>query len=242
MFLLSLIQGITEFLPISSSLHLSLLSMWFGLPSIDLLTKTFLHVGTAVSVLIYYGSYIWEILIKRHYRTIIFYITATIPVIIGGFLFKKYLDQTNPFLPAIVGMTGLLLFIADYCSKQTQHDQELTIQKAIVIGLCQMLALFPGASRLGMCFFACRFLKMSRLQSFNISMLLSLPPSLGAFVLEYADHSMVPSYSDYGVLITTSIIGLITLWVVKKYVPKVGFWMFGIYRMILSIILMGLMR
>jgi undecaprenyl-diphosphatase len=238
MFWLSFIQGVSEFLPISSSLHLSLLSTWFSLPSVDLFTKAFLHVGTAVSVLLCYGHYIWKTIIQKHYRTIIFYTVATIPVMVGGLLFKKHLDHTNDWLPVVVGVSGLLLFVADLCSKQTELDKELTMSKALVIGLCQTVALLPGASRLGMCFVGCRFLHMSRLQSFNVSMLLSLPASLGAFILESLDHhSTAPSFQDYGVLIITAIIGLIALWFVKTYISKIGFWIFGIYRMLLSILL-----
>ena len=209
LFVLSLIQGVTEFLPVSSSGHLILASSFTGWQDQGMEMDVALHAGTLAAVVLYFFKDIKQMirgtcfsllsflgLSKKHssgdYATLtVNLIIATIPAVIFGALIKKGLSADTRLLlrsPLIIASAsigfGLLLYIADRWSPSSQDNlSTLSFRRAFVIGLFQAFAFIPGTSRSGVCMTAGRFLSLNRLQSARFAFLLSIPTILGAICL-----------------------------------------------------------
>ena len=183
-FFLSLVQGVTEFVPISSSSHLIILSRYFDLENNGILIDVSLHIGSFIAVVtFFYKDVINFFQDKRLFLKIAI---ASLPVIIVGF----FLIQTNFIIylrsiEIIAWMTiffGILLYISDRNQLQNQIEDNLNYKSALIIGLFQVLSLIPGVSRSGITITAGRLLKFKRYDAAKISFLLSIP-TLGAVSL-----------------------------------------------------------
>ncbi len=210
LFVLAIVQGITEFLPISSSGHLVLVPVLTGWPDQGLLMDVSVHIGTLVAVLLYfredtkglflaglgavgvgparravegtiYGKLFWALVI------------ATLPTVAAGVIFKVSGLADLMRGAAIIATTsivfGLLLYIADRRGSTEKALERMAIKPALIIGLAQILALIPGTSRAGITMTAARYLGFNRTDAARFSMLLSIPTILGAGVFLIKDMS-----------------------------------------------------
>ena len=254
---LSIIQGITEFLPISSSGHLVILPKLVNWPEQGLLFDTALHVGTLLAVMIYFRKQVLTMILGL-FDTLKFKLTdnsrlflmlslSTLPlVIVGPFILHDVEVYARSLM--VIGVTsivyGLLLYYADV--KMGEQNRPLTWKDAFIFGLFQVLASVPGTSRSGICMTAGRFLKLSRTESARYSMLMSIPVILmvGAygFIGDFNDAiNWHTAYKEMLLGIVFSFISaLLCIHLLMKWVEKIGFLPFVVYRVLLGVILIYL--
>jgi len=259
-FILSLIQGLTEFLPVSSSGHLILLPSLLGMQEHNIAVDGILHFGTLCAILIYFRQDIllmiqafFNALLKRknegedeenqqfYFRLSLAIILGTIPVVIVGFALKRLgVDMVRT--PVVIGgmsiLGGILLFASDWMGRQDKTLLNLRYGHSIFIGFFQILSLFPGGSRSGMCLVAARSLGFERVSAVTFAFLLAIPAVGGAFVLIAFDairegFSMplmeIVQYFSYSFLI-----GLGTIHLMLKFVSRFSLAPFGLYRIALG--------
>ena len=253
---LSILQGITEFLPVSSSGHLILLSKFTYFPDQGLALDVAVHVGSIIAVMIYFSQDLWKIfkgLLKSYFlpnlrnpdaKTFWLLVIGTIPIVFVGLFLEEsgmeWLRDTR-----IIGWTilcyGILLFIADHFSMTIRKIEHLTVLDAILIGCAQCLALIPGTSRSGITMTMARFLSMERREAAKFSMLLSIPAIIGAAVLVtyklYEENNLAQIIYAVDGITYSFIASIIAIYVVMWWLKKSTFLPFVIYRIILGTIL-----
>ena len=204
---LGLVQGLAEFLPISSSGHLALLQNWFGIDETQVLLFTvLLHVGTLISVFIMYWKDIWELIVElvltikdlctgkglrmeeRPVRKLgVMIIVTTIPTAIIGFLFNDFFDSLyTSVIPIGVGLiiTGFLLVFAEKKGESDRGIKQMNLKNAIFIGTVQGIAICPGISRSGSTLFGSLICDLDRKFAVKFVFLISIPSILGSAILE----------------------------------------------------------
>ena len=253
---IGLIQGITEFLPISSSAHLILISELTLWKDQGLFTDIAVHVGTLGAVIAYLFNDIKKILInffniKKNYiqdndHLVIKIIIATLPaLIVGFFVYEYFIDYLRNIIVIAWAsiIFGLILYFADHRSNSVKKWDQLTLSECFIIGLFQTLAFIPGASRAGVTITGARFLNVKRTSAAIFSMLLSIPIILASLSLALID---VYSYSsvdfDFTQPIIAAIVAFITAFFSIKFMMKIlqstNFNIFIIYRILLGIALL----
>ena len=208
--ILGLVQGLAEFLPISSSGHLALLQQWFGIDENKvLLFAVLLHVGTLISVFIVYWKDIWELIVElcltikdlftgkglrleeRPVRKLgVMIIVATIPTAIIGLLFNDLFDKLyTSVLPIGIGLiiTGFLLILAERTGNSSRGIQRMNFRNALFIGTVQGIAICPGISRSGSTLFGSLICNLDRKFAVKFVFLISIPSILGSAVMEAPD-------------------------------------------------------
>ena len=192
--ILSAIQGISEFLPISSSAHLILVSSLYEFKSSSLLIDISLHLGSLVAIVYYFKEELLNI--NKNQRLISLIIIGSIPLIIFG-----YILYTTGLIYSLrnietIAWTTLIFAIVLYISDKSRFDKKistnLNIQSILFIGIMQILSLIPGVSRAGITITAARILKFNRVDSSKISFLLSIPALTGASAVSYT-HLTLPT-------------------------------------------------
>lgn len=194
--LLSVVQGITEFLPISSSGHLKLLPSFTGNGYQGLAFDVAVHVGTLGAVVVYFRRDLAQLAVGAvralggkwtpSGRLAVMLVIATIPVLVVGFIEKDFVEARLNSIPIIGWATigfGILLYIADKTGITVRRMEHIGVHHAIVLGLAQVLALVPGTSRSGITMTAARMLGYERADAARFSMLMSVPVILGAGAL-----------------------------------------------------------
>jgi len=228
-YILGIIQGISEFLPISSTGHLNLAQHLFGSkPSLSL--DIFLHLATLLSVLFFFRKFI-----KYFFDNLIYIIIASVPVAIIGLLFQEKIDNIFSdikLLPLFFLITSIFVLSTKYI-KST--NTRLNYKNALIIGLFQCIALLPGVSRSGTTIMAGLLMGLSPLEAFNFSFALFIPATIGAVVFGLKDFSFTPSLIP--VFILTFFVGVLSLSILKKSLLSKNFWKFSIYTFILAIAL-----
>jgi len=179
--ILSLVQGVTEFLPISSSSHLIIISNYLNLENQSLVVDVSLHIGSFIAVVVYFKKDIFNFIKNKEFLFKI--LISSIPVLlIGFFLVETNLIEKIRNIKIIAWTTllfGILLFFSDKFKLEKSIDNNFNYKSAIFIGFFQVLSLIPGVSRSGIAITAARFLNYKRVDSAKISFLLSIP-TLGA--------------------------------------------------------------
>ncbi len=262
LFVLSIVQGITEFLPISSSAHLILVPYVLHMPDQGLMIDIGAHLGTLAAVMLYFHQRLlqmWrgfgEIIFRKTktFDTTLVYalIVGTIPGLVGGALITAYNEEMMRHI-WIIGTTsivfGLLLWFADKQSvNRYTIETGLTIKRAAIIGLSQVLALIPGTSRSGITMTAARFMGFERSQAARFSMLLSIPVTAAAVLyeflkmgLKYAEHQPFPAgqIQDFFIVAAlTFFIALVVIHFLLRYLQTHTFTAFVIYRLILGVLI-----
>lgn len=189
--LLGLIQGLTEFLPISSSGHLALSEAWMQVEKPGLLFDALVHLATVGSVIFFYRKRFVELLkspfsesSKLWWKTLFL---ATLPTVIIGFTLKEFVETAFE-TPAMVATgllwTGIILFMSPRWIQENRELDQLSIWQLFTIGLAQGLAIFPGVSRSGMTIAAALLMGLNREKAAEFSFLLAIPAILGATVLQ----------------------------------------------------------
>ncbi len=243
--ILSIVQGITEFLPISSSSHLIIISDYINFQEQSLSIDVSLHIGSFLAVITYFHKDIFNFVENKELLVKILF--SSIPVIlIGYFLVQTNLIQELRNIKVIGWMTfifGILLFISDKFKLQNNIEQNFNIKSAMIIGIFQILSLIPGVSRSGITISAARFLCFKRYDAAKISFLLSIP-TLGAVSIFGLKNIIFSSNLNFSILNIASILlsfifSFITIKYFLKYIKKFSLKLFVIYRIILGLILLS---
>lgn len=255
-FILGMVQGLGEFLPISSSAHLILTPWLFNWPDQGLAFDVALHWGTLVAVVAYFRQDIW-LLAKGFFHTLRkstrdlqnnvyqklswLIIIATIPAAIIGKLFEKQVESTfrNPLLIAFTLATvGIILLLADKYGKKDKNLNHTSWRNAVVIGLSQAVALFPGVSRSGSTMIAGLFQGMTRQDAAKFSFLMSIPIIFGAGVLKLPEIAHIQNHAEVLVgFVSAGVFGFLSIKYLLKYISNKSFAVFTWYRLILAAII-----
>jgi undecaprenyl-diphosphatase len=185
---LGLVQGLTEFLPVSSSGHLVLLQNIFGISEAPLFFDTMVHVGTLVAVFIVLWKSIWA-LFKKPFHKLGYLIIATIPAIIFTLLFKDFIESTftGKFLGYEFLVTALILIVAELLSDRIRQRRHIKAGSAAVMGVMQAVSIFPAISRSGATIAGGLACGIERREAATFSFLMSIPAILGSVVLQGYD-------------------------------------------------------
>jgi undecaprenyl-diphosphatase len=248
--ILAIIEGITEFLPVSSTGHMIIASSFFGIEH-DEFTKLFtivIQLGAILSVIVLY--------FKRFFQTMDFYfkiLVAFIPAVVFGLLFSKKIDTLleSPLTVAISLLIGgiILLKVDDWFTntEEIQTTNEISYSQAFKIGLFQCLAMVPGVSRSGASIVGGMSQKLSRTTAAEFSFFLAVPTMLGATAkkcYDYYKNGFVLSPDQVNFLIIGNVIAfIVALLAIKSfigYLTKHGFKMFGYYRIVAGIVLLAI--
>ena len=243
-FILSLIQGITEFIPISSSSHLILISELINYKNQSLSIDVSLHIGSFIAVVVYF----YKDLINFFDNKILFFkiLISSFPVmIIGYFLTELEIINKLRNLQTIAWTTilfGILLYISDRFKLEKNIKKDFTLRSAFFIGFLQIFSLIPGVSRSGIAITAARFLNFKRIDSAKISFFLSIP-ILGAVSLFGFKNLIIEDSVNFTILNLVSIflsffISLITIKYFLKYLNKFSLNIFVYYRIFLGLALL----
>ena len=241
--LLSLIQGVSEFLPISSAAHLILASNIYEFKNQSLLIDISLHLGSLLAILFYFRNEIFNL--KNNLNLFYKIIVATLPlIIIGYFLYSTGIIYEFRNIKVIVWTTfagAILLHIADRRKVFNNLENSFNFKSALIIGLFQIIALIPGTSRAGITITAGRILGFDRTDSTKISFYLSIPALAGASAIGIKDLLKENIEFNFIVLVgifLSFIFSLITIKYFLKFIKKFSFKIFVFYRIILSLILL----
>ncbi|MFD2445680.1 undecaprenyl-diphosphate phosphatase [Bacillus sp. CGMCC 1.16607] len=189
-FILGIIQGLTEFIPISSTGHLFLGRTLFGLKEAGLFLDTMLHIGTLIAVLVIYKDELLTIIKKPFGKLSLLLILGTVPAVIVGLLFShlfEAISKSGITLGWEFLFTGFILWMAESVKKGRKKMEDLRYFDALFIGSFQALAIFPAVSRSGLTIAAGLFRKLDRETAAYFSFLLSIPAIAGGIVIEFGD-------------------------------------------------------
>jgi undecaprenyl-diphosphatase len=245
-FILSLVQGITEFLPISSSSHLILVSKYINFENQGLSFDISLHIGSFLAVITYFRKDIINFIKNKNLFYKIF--ISSIPVMLVGFFLVKYnlIDRLRNI--QVIGWAtiifGILLFVSDKMSLNKKLEKNFSYSSAIVIGILQIASLIPGVSRSGIGITAARFLQFDRYDSAKISFLLSIPilAALSLFGISNLINSNNLSFSilNLTAIFLSFIFSYVTIKFFLQYIKKFSLNIFVIYRLVIGIILLAI--
>ena len=243
--ILSIIQGISEFIPVSSSAHLLIISRLSDFNVSNLQLDISLHLGSLLAIILFFRKELINIINNKNIFLLI--ILGSIPLVIVGYIFysTNLIDQFRNL--KIVAWTtlifGILLYFSDKFELKNKISSELNIKSIIIIGLFQILAIIPGVSRSGIVITASRFLKFDRVESSKIAFYLSIPALAGASVLGFKDVIDDQINFDAIFIFSTSASFLFSYFTIKYfliYVKMFSLNFFVIYRIVLSIILFSI--
>jgi len=256
---LALIQGLTEFLPVSSSAHLILGSKAFGWPDQGLVFDVATHLGTLFAVLIYFRHDLIEMAkawlgpvrddADRQHRAMVVYLAiASVPALVIGFLahdlVEFYLRDLRIIAWTTIGF-GLVLWLADAVGPKQRSIGEINVKSAVIIGLAQAFALIPGASRSGVTITAGRFLGFSPDAAARFSFLLSIPiiGAAGSFgVLRVASGDAPIEWGQFMLaVVLAAVAGWLCIAAFLALLKRVGLMPFVIYRLLLGAVLLWIL-
>ena len=240
--ILSTVQGISEFLPISSSAHLILVSNFYDLKTSSLMIDISLHLGSLVAVIFYFRKDLFNLRNNRKLLSLI--IIGSLPLISFGYILYTtefiHLLRNTKVIASTTLFFGFILFFADQRKIEKNIVTDLNFKSILIIGLFQILALIPGVSRAGITITAARFLNFNRIDSSKISFLLSIPALAGASFLglnEAFEQSIeLNSLLIIAVLLSFTF-SFLTIKYFLKFINNISFNIFVIYRIILGFIL-----
>jgi undecaprenyl-diphosphatase len=253
---LALVQGITEFLPISSSGHLILVPIVAGWPDQGLMIDVAVHVGTLGAVLLYFWRDVWMMLaglgrVARGRwdpgaRLAVLVIAATLPVVVAGFILDHFYPQGLRSIEVIGWTTllfGIVLYLADAFGLTVRRMEHMRFSDAAVIGVSQVLALIPGTSRSGITMTAARMLGFDRTDAARFSMLLSMPTILGAGTLKgwelYQSGDAQLTADAFAVAGLAMVSALVAITLLMAWLRRATFTPFVVYRVVLGVLLLA---
>lgn len=258
--ILGIIQGIAEFLPISSSAHLIIFRDVFGIGSfiagnMEMSFDIALHFGTFMAILVFFFKDFWKMFVKGftkgtkdpNGKMMWMIVVATIPAAIFGFLFEDKIDElvrTNYVLIAVcLAVMGIIIRYTDKLSKDNRGFKNMSFKDAILIGCAQVCALIPGFSRSGTTISMARVLKINRSDAAKFSFYLSAPVVLGAVAIKFLKGEMFslikaePVTFGLGVVISF-VSGLLCIKFLLSYIKKHDYNIFMWYRLLLALIVL----
>jgi undecaprenyl-diphosphatase len=247
--LLGSIQGITEFLPVSSSAHVAIFSKLLEIPHQGKVFAVFLNSGTLLAIIIFFREQMWNLLLgsidfignrktKNRYFFATILLSSLPTIIIFGTLEIIFNISINSeiILAGALILFGIILY---FCDQSETHRKNISRKDSLLIGLVQPLSFIPGVSRLGICLSMMRYLKYSREESFRYCMVLSTIPVFGACFLQltkiFAEENLMESWQTVIVgCFSAFISGLISLSLVAKYLKSQTLLPIIIYRILLG--------
>jgi len=259
---IAIIQGLTEFLPVSSSGHLALIPVMTDWPDQGVITDVMVHVGSLFAVIVYFWRDVlnllkgtWDLVRFKttdNSRMALYILLATIPALVFGAALKltgtlDALREDTVTVAKVIAWTaviyGILLWVADVVGKRTKKMENMTLPPALIIGLAQSLALIPGTSRSGATMTAARFLGFERSEAARFSFLLGIPAiaAAGGFTAIEAVQigGGIPSHAIWAAALTF-FAAIFAIAVLMALVKRVGFWIFMVYRLALAAVLFAL--
>lgn len=256
---LAIVQGLTEFLPISSSGHLILSPYLFGFADQGLAFDVAVHLGSLTAVLVYFRRDVWQIALawlgslgsrgqmSEQARLGWMIILATLPVVGFGLAFKS-LVEGELRAPWVIAATtivfGLLLGVVDLRARRSRSLDRLTMNDALLIGASQVLALVPGTSRSGITMTTGLWLGLTREAASRFSFLLSIPTILASATLVTKDLLEDPAPVDWSALalgvVLSAAAAYLTIYFFLRFIERVGMWPFVLYRLLLGALIFAL--
>ena len=243
--ILSIIQAITEFLPISSSAHLLLPSKVLGWPDQGIIFDITVHFATLMAVLIYFRD---EFLRFSFYssKIFVFLVISTLPIMLIALLVEGVGDYRWSLTSIAYAniFFALLLYISEKTSQQQYSNSDMTAKHAIVIGLFQTFSLISGASRSGTAITGSLFLNYKKSEAAKYSLMLSIPTILGALIFSFSEYNTLKEdiniLTTFIAFLTTFIVSYLSISLFLGLVKKLGYMPFIVYRLILGITLLWL--
>ena len=253
--LLALIQGLTEFLPVSSSAHLLFPSLLFGAKDYGNVFDISVHAGTLVAVIYYFKKEVqgllqaWNPWTKNRsaedFSLGLNLFIATLPIVLVGLLVSDLTESRSSNINSIAWANLVfagLLYVAFKRSNQSKSLTELTLFAALIIGCFQALAVFPGASRSGMAITGALIIGLNIKDTSRFAFLLSIPTILGALILMLLKGAYAIALSDMLIMLTgffgSAFIAFVTIKGFLRFVEKIGMTPFVLYRVALGIVLL----
>tara|TARA_Y100001954_G_C15658512_1_gene526452 strand:+ start:131 stop:898 length:768 start_codon:yes stop_codon:yes gene_type:complete len=243
--ILSAIQGISEFLPISSSAHLIIVSSLYDLKASSLLIDISLHLGSLLAIIFFFRKDLFDI--KNNQKLLKLIIIGSIPLIIFGYILHSieliHLLRNIKVIAWATLIFGIFLYFSDQKKIYKNISSNLNIKSIVFIGIFQILALIPGVSRAGITITAARLLSFNRVDSGKISFLLSIPALAGASFLGLKD---IPNESiEINLLVIIAIIlsflfSYLTVKFFLRYLNRFSINIFVIYRITIALILLSI--
>ena len=244
--ILAIIQGISEYLPVSSAAHLVLVSKYYVFTNQSLLIDICLHLGSLIAIIFYFRNDILNFIKNKDF--LIKILIGTIPIIpVGYIIFQTGLINQLRNLEVIGWMSlifGILLYVGDRSKITKKIDTQFTNKSAIIIGLFQVLALIPGVSRAGITITSGRLLGFSRFDSAKISFFLSIPTLAAASLLGiyniYKEESAELNFLAIIAVTFSFIFSYFTITLFLNYIRKFSLSVFIIYRIVLSLFILAI--
>ena len=244
--ILSAIQGISEFLPVSSAAHLVLISKYYAFVNQNLLIDICLHMGSLVAIIFYFRNDLFNFIKNRNF--LIKILIGTIPIIPIGYIIYKTGVINDLRTLKVIGWAslifGILLYISDKSKITKKIISEFDNRSALFIGVFQVLSLIPGVSRAGITITAGRFLGFDRFDSAKISFFLSIPTLAAASLLGiyniYKEDSTELNFLAIIAVIFSAIFSYITIALFLNFIKKFSLKIFIIYRIILSLFILAI--
>lgn len=248
---LALVQGIFEFLPISSWAHLIMVPALFGWANnYGLQIEMAVHVGTLAAVMLYFRREMWRLArgglllltgrMSADGKLLLLLALATLPLVAASFVIKDHVAQLRENYAAIAAATigfGLLLYAVDAAFMQIRRIEHLSPVNALIFGLAQVAALLPGTSRSGITMTAGRFLGFERREAARFAMLMSVPIGFGQLVLlaREALRSGAPAGFEGSALVAGGLAfaaAMLAIWFLMAWLKRASFGIFAIYRVL----------
>lgn len=251
--ILGIVQGLTEFIPISSSGHLVLLHHAFGVYSSGLAFDVALHFGTLIALIMYFRADLWQygraIFVKsEHTKLAYLLIVATIPAAVIGYLLEKQAEETfrSVILAALAMLSfGLIMLLAEHYYRRHKNHTSLDgikAKQALAMGFAQAIAIVPGVSRSGSTITAGLFMGLDRIAATRFSFLLGIPITAGAVLKVFTEGGVLRDATNQQTIfmigiLTAFLSGLFAIKFMLNYLSKHGLEVFAYYRIALGLIL-----
>lgn len=233
---LGFVQGFTEFLPVSSSAHLTIMPKFFKLTEPSIAYNVALHIATGLAVIVYFGKTIINILLKDKLM-IVYLLIGTIPAGFAGIFLEDFFEslfQANIFIGIFLIITGITLYLAEKINIKIESDKPITWFKSLFIGLFQAIAIMPGISRSGITTSAGLFLGIERKKAAQFSFLLSIPAIFGAGLLKAREINQIDFLPLIIGFLASFITGLIAIKIFMKLIENRQFKFFALYCLMLG--------
>ena len=240
--ILSAVQGISEFLPISSSAHLILISNSYELKTGSLLIDISLHLGSLLAIIFYFKKDLLNL--RNNKKLLQLIVIGSLPLILVGFIIHYieliYIFRNINVIASTTLFFGIILFFADQRKTDLNFSTDLNLKSIIFIGFFQILALIPGVSRAGITITAARFLRFNRVDASKISFMLSIPALTGASFLGLKDIFNQTIEINYLILVAVILSFFFSYMTVKFfliYINKFSLNVFVVYRILIAFVL-----